>query len=277
MPMRYAQRKHIIQSLNSLLYQLHTVSFLLSPRLWAFFCRVLAQFQFARPRDIDSQRSLRFWFFCILCTNVPSLFNHIFKETDAGRSIVLDFVGVDAVPSRALLLFLDFVIILLEFILTTIAFETSLSRDSPPDTPDPLQPQAIPSTPVSPLPFDEADVKPPELPLHEDGTEYIIDLRLRTLLHRLRHPPPLPPPPRTRLSEDLLPLPSTTSFELNQSLRMLSRITERNRDRAAGRAARGRQGNASTGRSTRGSNRSEEGTSEEARRLPGGMESVDEG
>ncbi|CDO69205.1 hypothetical protein BN946_scf185042.g107 [Trametes cinnabarina] len=219
---------------------------------------------------------LPFWFFCILCTNAPSLFNHVFKATDAGRSIILDFVGVDAVPSRALLLFLDFIIILLDFILTTIAFETSLARDMPPDTPDPLQPQPIPSTPVSHLPFDEANVKPPDLPLHEDGTEYIIDLRWRTLLQRLRHPPPVPPPAQTRLSEDLLPLPNTTSLEFSQSLRMLAQASTRARERASTRMTSGRPDDAYGGRIARSSVRRENGSSEEARRLPGGMESDDE-
>ncbi len=83
-----------VSQLNSLLYQLHTVSFLLSPRIWAYFCRVLVQFQFSRPRDIDPQRSLRFWIFCILSTNVPSIYNHAAKSPAAGRSLILDFVGV---------------------------------------------------------------------------------------------------------------------------------------------------------------------------------------
>ncbi|KAI8993908.1 hypothetical protein BD414DRAFT_267090 [Trametes punicea] len=276
MPMRYAQRKHIIQSLNSLLYQLHTVSFLLSPRLWAYFCRVLAQFQFSRPREIDSQRSLRFWLFCILCTNTPSIYDHAVKSTDAGRSIILDFVGTDTAPSRAFLLFLDFTIILLEFILTTIAYETSLARDMPPDTPDPLLPQPIPSMPASPMPFDDADIKPPDLPLHEDGAEYIIDLQLRTLLQRLRHPPPIPPPAQTRSTDSLLPLPNTTSLELSQSLRILARASARARERAAARLAEGGQTGPPRDRGLRTSDRRGDGSSEEVRRLPGGIESDEE-
>ncbi|KAI0665955.1 hypothetical protein C8Q78DRAFT_985373 [Trametes maxima] len=274
MPMRHAQRKHIIHSLNSLLYQLDTVSFLLSPRLWSYFCRVLVQFQFARPRDIDSQRSLRFWFFCILSTNVPAVYSHTVKSPDAGRSIILDFVGTDGVPSRALLLFLDFVIILLQVILTTIAYETSLARDVPPDTPDPLQPDPIPSTPISPLPLGGTDAKPPDSSLHEDEAEYIIDLRLQTLLQRLRHPPPVPPQ-QTRLSDELLPLPNTTSFQLRQSLRMLTRATARGRERAAARTAESSQNGATRGQGPRESDGGP-GSSEASRTVPGGMMSDDE-
>ncbi|KAI0645909.1 hypothetical protein C8Q79DRAFT_966975 [Trametes meyenii] len=276
MPMRHAQRKHIIHSLNSLLYQLDTISFLLSPRLWSYFCRILVQFQFARPRDIDSQRSLRFWFLCILSTNVPAVYSHAVKSPDAGRSIILDFVGTDGAPARALLLCLDFVIILLQIILTTIAYETSLARDVPPDTPDPLQPDPIPSTPISPLPLDNTDAKPPQAPLLEDGTEYIIDLRLRTLLQRLRHPPAIPPPQQTRLSDELLPLPNTTSFQLRQSLRMLTRATARGRERAAAQAAESSRNGTTRGQGTRESDGRGPGTSDAARTVPGGMVSDNE-
>ncbi|KAI0633566.1 hypothetical protein C8Q77DRAFT_1115671 [Trametes polyzona] len=275
MPMRHAQRKHVIHSLNSLLYQLHTVSFLLSPRIWAYFCRVLVQSQFARPRDVDSQRSLRFWVFCILCTNAPSLYNHAAKSPAAGRSLILDFVGLDNIPSRAFLLFLDFVIILLQIVLTTIAYETSLARDMPPDTPDPLQPEPIPTTPTSPLPLGGTDTKQPEATSHEGAMEYVIDLRLRTLLQRLRHPPPVPPPPQTRLSTELLPLPNTTSFQLSQSIRMLARATARGRERAgAQQGESGRNGAAGS----RGGRISDRGDREatESRRIPGGMVSDDE-
>ncbi|KAI0368269.1 hypothetical protein BV20DRAFT_998803 [Pilatotrama ljubarskyi] len=278
MPMRYAQRKHIIRSLNSLLYQLFTISFLLSPRLWSYFCRLLVQIQFVRPREIDAQRSLRFWFICILGNNAPALYNHIVKSPATGRSIILDFVGNDGEPTRALLLFLDFIIIFLQVIITTIAFETSLARDLPPDTPDPLQPEPIPSTPISPLPLDGANAKPTDSTLHEEETEYIIDLRLRTILQRLRHPPPVPPPQPTRLSDDLLPLPNTTAFQLSQSIRTLARATARGRERAgAARSGESGQNGSRRGQRARGSDRSErEEPPEETRRVPGGMASDDE-
>ena len=80
--------------LTSLLYQLQTVSFLLSPRLWPFLCRLATQFQFSRPREIDSQRSLRFWFILIVLVNIQCFYQHAFNGAAEGRSIILDFVGV---------------------------------------------------------------------------------------------------------------------------------------------------------------------------------------
>ena len=113
MPMRHGQRKHIIHSvrslfpptgssrtdwdhpqLNSLLYQLHTVSFLLSPRLWPLLLRISTQSQFTRPRSIDSQRSLRFWFILVLVVHAQSLIQHILFGGAEERSIILDFVGI---------------------------------------------------------------------------------------------------------------------------------------------------------------------------------------
>ncbi|KAH9892772.1 hypothetical protein C8Q73DRAFT_72380 [Cubamyces lactineus] len=268
MPMRYAQRKHIIQSLDSLLYTLHAVSFLLAPGFWTYICRYLWQMQFTRPRDISSW-SLRTWFLCILGSNALSVYNHAVTSTEAGRSIVLDFVGVDHVPSRASLLFLDFIIILLQVILTTISYETSLSRDMPPDTPDPLSPESIPTTPSSPSPLGD-HIKPPALPLHEDGTEYIIDLRLRTLFWRLGHPPPDPLPRRTNHPEDLLPLPNTTTpLPLSQSLRMFVRA--RGRDRTATRMTESGQNTSPQSSARRESGGGRQESTEEARRLPGGL------
>ncbi|KAH9929532.1 uncharacterized protein BXZ73DRAFT_90387 [Epithele typhae] len=263
MHIRHAQRKHIIQSFNSLLYQLHTISFLLSPRLWPFIVRMSTQFQFTRPRDVDSQRSLRFWFIVVVVINLQSLFYHIFSGPSENRSIVLDFVGIGHKPSKTLVLSLDVAIIFLEFILATVSYETSLSLAMPPDTPDPLQAQPIPAiTPATPFPLDGPSSKPfepaPMVP------EYILDLRLRTLLQRLRHPPPPPPPGETDLSDELLPLPNTTPFQLSRSLNMLVRARAQLRERAArvGEATRQAQPNDARG----------EQRLEESRRIPGGMD-----
>ena len=280
--------------LDSLLHTLHAVSFFLSPGPWAYICRYISQFQFSRPRDITSW-SLRTWFLCILGSNALSLYNHAVKSTETGWLYILDFVGVgmstshiwlacvisyiimflsDHVPSRASLLFLDFIIILLQAILTTISYETSLARDMPPDTPDPLSPESIPLTPLSPLPLD-GNAKPPGLPLHEDGTDYIIDLRLRTLLWRLSHPPPDPPPRQPVRSEDLLPLPNTTApLPLSHSLRMFVRA--RGRDRTATRMTEGSQSSSSQSSARREPDGRGQGSTGEARRLPGGLGLEDE-
>ncbi|RPD53527.1 hypothetical protein L227DRAFT_557527 [Lentinus tigrinus ALCF2SS1-6] len=270
MPMRHAQRKHIIHSLTSLLYQLHTVSFLLSPRLWPFICRLSTQFQFSRPREIDSQRSLRFWFILIFLVNLQCFYNHVFRGASEGRSIILDFVGIAHKPSKATLLSLDFTIVTLEFILTTIAYETSFIRAMPPDTPDPLQPEPIPAIPVSPLPLngDDTDKSMVSTPSNS-GPEYVVDIRLRALLQRLRHPPPPPPPQQPNLSDDLLPLPNTTTFQLTRSLNMLVRARAQMRERAA-RTPRP-PGETEPQRPER-----QPGEAQESRRVPGSMGGEDE-
>lgn len=181
----------------------------------------------------------------------------------------------DNVPSRTFLLLFDFVIILLQIILTAIAYETSLARDVPPDTPDPLQPEPIPTTPIYPIPRGDGDSKSSNSTSHESETEYIIDLRLRTLLQRLRHPPPVPPPPQTRTAEDLLPLPNTSPFQLSQGIRMLARATNRGRERAAARRAESGQDGAPRGQRARDPDRTAQ-ESTESRRVPGGMASDDE-
>jgi len=45
--------------LDTLLFQLHTLSFFLSPSLLGFISRPVSQFQCSKPRDIDPSRSLR--------------------------------------------------------------------------------------------------------------------------------------------------------------------------------------------------------------------------
>ncbi|KAI0335024.1 hypothetical protein GY45DRAFT_1317504 [Cubamyces sp. BRFM 1775] len=267
MPMRYAQRKHIIQSLDSLLYTLHAVSFLLYPSIWAILCRYVVQIQCTRPHAWWPGYSLRV--LSILGSNALSVYNHAVESTEAGRAYILDFVGVDHVPSRASLLFLDFAIILLQVILTTISYETSLSRELPPDTPDCLSPEPIPTTPQPPSPLSD-HIKPPQFPLHEDGTEYIIDLRLRTLLWRLAHPPPNPSPRQTSRPEDFLPLPNTTAPpSLSASFRMLLRAQRR--DRTATRIAEDGRNTASQSSARRELDSRGRGSTEEARRLPGGL------
>ena len=80
-----------------MLYQLHTVSFFLSPALVPYLFRVLFQFQFARPREIDPERSLRFWFFLAFVFNFGSLWTHATQNPgETGHSILLDFVGPGA-------------------------------------------------------------------------------------------------------------------------------------------------------------------------------------
>ncbi|KIP04866.1 hypothetical protein PHLGIDRAFT_31161 [Phlebiopsis gigantea 11061_1 CR5-6] len=226
MPMRHAQRQHIISSIERLLYQLYTISFFLSPFLLPFLCRTIFQFQFARPRDIDPRLSLRFWFILILLFNLSSIWAHAFQGPTMGRSVILDFVGTARPPTKLQLLSIDFAIVVLNMVLTTIAYETSVQAAMPADTPDPLLPLP-PSMPATPILFDE-DAPKTDLQIEP---QYIIDLHLRHIIHRLRNPAP-PPAERDASAEDLLPLPNTTPFQLSNSLRLLMQIRARVRTRA---------------------------------------------
>ena len=159
---------------------------------------------------------------------------------------------------------------MLEFVLATIAYETAYIRAMPPDTPDPLQPEPIPATPVSPLPLngDDADKSMAPSP-SDDGREYVVDIRLSTLRQRLRHPPPPPPPQQPNLNDELLPLPNTTTFQLTRSLNMLVRARAQMRERAA-RTPR------PPGESQHQRRERQPGEAQESRRVPGSLGGEDE-
>ncbi|KAH8080283.1 hypothetical protein BXZ70DRAFT_960361 [Cristinia sonorae] len=247
MHIRHAQRKHIIHSLDTLLYQLHALSFFLSPYLWPYLCRVIAQSQFQRPQDVDQNRSLRFWFFLVLFFNIGSVWTHATTTPSESRSVILDFVGMAHTPSKLHLLTLDFAIIILTMLLTFIAYETSLLADMPSNTTDPLQPKPNSATSSNVLPFDNHKVA---------ESPYVMDVRLSPILDRLRNPAP-PPRSITRSAADreLLPLPNVVPWQ-----RLLRRARANARERT-------RQDAQQTEMATEG-----EGG---GRRIPGGLD--DEG
>ncbi|CAA7261640.1 unnamed protein product [Cyclocybe aegerita] len=233
----HVQRQHIIHSLDTLLYQLHTLSFFLSPSLWIYVCRIIAQFQCTRPRELDANRSLRFFYFTVIVLNVPSLWNHSTKGASEGRAIILDFIGMACqraahTPSKAQLFLLDISIVFLQLVLTTIAYETSVYYTSAQ-----LEPQDFlwpdPPTPFSIPLFSLPTETPPESPMYlpspspqpktvssAHSLSYVLDLRLNAIIMRLRSPPPPPPPAPS--SDSFLPLPNTTPWRL-PGLRMLLR------------------------------------------------------
>lgn len=107
----HAQRQHIVHSvrtqelqhdsqlkkilqLDTLLYQLHTLSFFLSPSIWIYIVRILSQFQYSKPRELDPSRSLRFFYSMVLLFNLPSLWKHFTRGEAGGRVIILDFIGM---------------------------------------------------------------------------------------------------------------------------------------------------------------------------------------
>ncbi|KAI0250379.1 hypothetical protein BJV78DRAFT_1275815 [Lactifluus subvellereus] len=191
MHIRYAtQRQHIVDSLDTLLYQLHVCSFLLAPSIVALLARAAGQFQLCHPRELGPQRSLRFRFMLIAMCNANSIWNHILVGAPEGRSVMLDFVGMAFTPSRTQLLLLDLLIITLSTVVTTIVYEATYARA--------VTKAAIRAT---------LDLTPPPAPIYndpltptapEDGSDLVLDLRASLLLQHVRQPPP-PPPEDTSL------------------------------------------------------------------------------
>ncbi|KIM75461.1 hypothetical protein PILCRDRAFT_35882, partial [Piloderma croceum F 1598] len=218
----HAQRQHIIHSLDTLLFQLHTLSFFLSPSLLGFISRLFSQFQCSKPRDIDPSRSLRFWYFVLVFFNFGCIWTHAIEGVSEGRAVVLDFVGQAYKPSKIHLLLLDALILFLQMLLTTIAYETSLfskiSSNTSLTPPIPALPSPFPdSAPPTPLADDPSKSSLPP-PISE--SPYIIDLRLSHVLDRLRNPAPIVSDPSP---DELLPFPNTTPWPIPTSLRMLIR------------------------------------------------------
>jgi len=228
--MRYAQRQHIVGSLERILYQLYAISFFLSPALLPYLCRTMFQFQFARPRDIEPRLSLRFWFILILLFNTSSIWAHATEGPAQGRSVILDFVGQASPPTKLHLLCIDFTIVIINMVLTTIAYETSLQSAMPTDTPDPLLPIPPPSVPGTSTLF-SADEDDPHKSETLFESPYVLDLRISHIYRRLRNPAP-PPPEQELSSDDLLPLPNTTPWQLTNTLQVLIRARARARQRA---------------------------------------------
>lgn len=133
-------------------------------------------------------------------------------------------------PSKKHLLLLDALILFLQMLLTTIAYETSLLSKSAyvtPPIPTLSSPFQTPSASPSP-PLDDpskSSLPPPTT----TESPYIIDIRLRHVLERLRKPAPTVPESN---SDDLLPFPNTTPWPLPASLRMLLRARAEVRRRA---------------------------------------------
>jgi len=233
----HVQRLHVIHSLDAVLYQLHTLSFFLSPSIWLYICRLISQFHCSKPRELDSTRSLRFFYAMLFFLNLPNLWNHTVHGAVEGRAIILDFIGMAFVPSKLQLLLVDMFIIILQLLLITISYETSVYYTSEeaeqqdillPDLPTtftiPLFHPWLESPSDSPLlsPMLPADSK---LPPNTHDLPLIIDLRFTSIIAHLRHPPPPPPPPRASDSDPILPLPNTTSWPL-PGMRILMRARQ---------------------------------------------------
>ncbi|KAG6330812.1 hypothetical protein ID866_8276 [Astraeus odoratus] len=211
------QRQNIIDSLDNLLFQLYSLSFFLAPALLPFICRVASQFMSYKPREVDSKLSLRVWFLLLCASNLPSFWSHARDGASEGRFIILDFVGAGYLPSKLHLLLLDVFILLLQMVLTTISYEKSLYSSSS-TVPDVLLP-TVSSPTISPLSTSLTDNETTKRGHQE--TPWVIDLRVRHIISRLREPaPPLPENAAT------LPLPNTTPLPVPFHLRAFMRYRE---------------------------------------------------
>ncbi|KAJ6586996.1 hypothetical protein DFH09DRAFT_1259940 [Mycena vulgaris] len=203
-----AQRKHIVQSLDILLYELHVLAFFLSPEIWTLIFRLLSQSQCSKPRELDAAWSLRVSFTLLVSLNAITVWNHATSGPSDGKTVILDFIGMAYAPSKSRLLSLDIFIVFLQMVLATIAYETSLAKDN-----DDIQDNLLPA-PTNTIPDRTKSYA------SRSSAPYVIDLSLGAVVARLRHP--LPPPTSGNSNLDGLPLPNTTPWPLPAvGLRML--------------------------------------------------------
>ncbi|KAK7057125.1 DUF1746 domain-containing protein [Favolaschia claudopus] len=217
----HAQRTHIIQSLDTLLYQLHVLAFFISPSIWTLVARLLSQSQCSKPRGPDSPWSLRAVFALVVLVNILTVWSHATSGAMDGKSVILDFIGMAVPPSKFRLLCLDLSIVFLQMLLAALSLETSLSKDS--DNAGVLASATIPSSTSTVM-----DHSKPYPPI--STPPYILDLRFQVLIARLRNPPPSAPPAAAagNRSLDGLPLPNTTPWPLpSAGLRMMLGIPSR--------------------------------------------------
>ncbi|KAK0212570.1 hypothetical protein DFS33DRAFT_42341 [Desarmillaria ectypa] len=233
MPTRYhAQRMHIVSSLDTLLYQLHALSFFLSPSIWALFCRYFMQQQCVRPRDFDTHtpRSLGVWLGLITVVNAFSVYPHATEGASKGRTVILDFIGLNYVPSKLQLLSLDLFIMCLQMLLVFIAYEIHVIENT--DSVDTLLP--IPSSSDSPtLPLSTStaelfDAPEPSKARSSTSCPQVMEITFSQFLKRLRETPPNNQSNR----RDGLPMPNLTPWSLRmRAMRTRTRINlEERRD-----------------------------------------------
>jgi hypothetical protein len=129
-------------------------------------------------------------------------------------------------PTKLQLLFLDFLIMCLQIVLVTIAYETSFSKEHPsnPDVllPAPTNSAITKATPGSSRPSASRSAQLEDMlpliresntsdsfdfPNEEVISPYIIDLRFSVIMSRLRHPPS---PASSDVNRESLPMPNTT-------------------------------------------------------------------
>ncbi|KAF8844374.1 hypothetical protein BDN67DRAFT_963127 [Paxillus ammoniavirescens] len=229
------QKQHIIDSLDTLILQLYTLSFFLSPSLLPLLCRLVCQFTSYKPREVDPKLSLRVWFFLLCASNLPSFWSHARDGATEARAVILDFVGMGYIPSKLHLILLDTFILCLHMVRTTISYEKSLHLSPPSTIPDPFPAPTSPAISQSWTPALESDRDNSAKYSHHHQTPMIIDLRLRHVINPLLNPTPS----ASETDSTILPLPNTTPAPLFMQLRATVRRREEARHRAQGQSERG--------------------------------------
>lgn len=153
---------------------------------------------------------------------------------------ILTFLLMTAyLPSKFQLLTLDLLIVILQLLLITIAYETSVYYDNEAEDPEDilLPSTAVPSTLSIPLFQSSLDTSSdstpfsPSLPSKTmsptNAVPTVVDFRFTTIMKHFRHPPP---PSRSTVVDPVLPLPNTTPWPLPAGMRMLMRASRQIRD-----------------------------------------------
>ncbi|KAF9049797.1 hypothetical protein BJ165DRAFT_1453848 [Panaeolus papilionaceus] len=232
----YYQRQHLIQSVDTLLYQLHALSFFLSPSLWIYITRFVTQHYCSLPIEFEGGWSLKFFYIVILMLNLPCLMSHSTKAVMEGRNVILDFIGMSYLPSRLQLCALDILIIILQLLLVTISYETSLYEATPTSQlVDPLLPDVSISSSSPTLPTYQIHSPTPLVPMKTKSRSdpnlapLVLDLRIGLVRTRLTSPAPTGFS-RQNTSRNALPLPNTAPWPLPSSLGILMQATMQMRE-----------------------------------------------
>lgn len=162
----------------------------------------------------------------VIFFNFPSIWDHALFGAAEGPSLILDFVRLRKVeftfvspllisvaayrPSKLQILLLDLAILVFSFVLVTISHEHSF--------PVSTTSQATAGVLGSHEPSESNDH------FKVEASPYIVDLRLGSIIEKIRNPTQPQTSEQTR--DELLPLPNTMPTELRNSLRMLMRARE---------------------------------------------------
>ncbi|KAG8931648.1 hypothetical protein FRC02_002414 [Tulasnella sp. 418] len=269
---RAAQRKHAIQSFDSLLRVLIVYSYLVDPVFLRLITRFIVQLQLSNPKELDPTASLRFYLACLALVHIGAVVRHLFGPVEvdsASITLVLDFIGRNIPAAPTHIAILDVSIFIMQAIMLILAYET---HDYRPDSADPLAPaHLLERQGMGTDNVDEDEYAPlatsssSESPSHRSDLP-VFHLRLNTTIARIRKPPE----------------PSSNSDSLNPSVNLDRSASDfTTPTRLMGRAFRDLvQGRGGSGISVVAANlpQGNRSTSEDrARRIPGSLPSSSSG